>query len=116
MAPIGRYSGSGSGVFDGNVVDGSAVEASASGPVPVAVPVPRTGGGLQRRQSGGVTVVKTAAAATAGGLALGAASVALARVVREVTRPLPGLARRRKRDIESSQTILIDIHLLKPRK
>lgn len=116
MAPIGRQRGSGSGDFDGDVVDGSAVEVSASGAVPVAVPVPRPAGGIQPRQPGGVAVVKTAAAATAGGLAMGAGAVALARVVREVTRPLPGLARRRKRDIESSQTILIDIHLLKPRK
>lgn len=94
-----------------DVIDGSAVEVGTSGPLPVARPA----GGLQKHQSGGA-VVKTAAAATAGGLALGAASVALARVMREAARPLPGLSRRRKRDIESSQSILIDIHVLKGRK
>lgn len=95
-----------------DVIDGEAVEIADSGR---PLPAPRRAGTLDKRRQGGA-VVKTAAATAAGGLAVGAASVALAKVVREATRPIPGLSRRRKRDIAASESILIDIHYLKPRK
>jgi hypothetical protein len=94
-----------------DVIDGRAIEVGSSGPVPVARPA-----GPVAKAVPGAVVAKRAAAATVGGLAAGAASVALARLAREAVRPIPGLSRRRKRDIESSQSILIDIHVLKPRR
>ena len=57
--------------------------------------------------------VRSVAVATAGGLAAGAATIAVAAVAKTVARPLPGLARRRKRDIVASRSFLVDVHMLK---
>ncbi len=111
MARFGSSGSSGGRAAGDDVIEGRALELGSSAPLPA----PRKAGAMARPHAG-TAVVKRAAAATTAGLAVGAASVALARVVREATRPIPGLARRRKRDIESSQSILIDIHVLKPRK
>ncbi|MBJ7348410.1 MAG: hypothetical protein JHC87_07550 [Thermoleophilaceae bacterium] len=106
-----------SGRSNSNVIEGHAIELPAgTQPQPGDnLPVARPADKLERRKEG-TAVIKTAAAATAGGLVAGAASIALAKVAREIVKPIPGLSRRRKRDIESSQSILIDVHYLKSRK
>lgn len=62
--------------------------------------------------------VRNVAVATAGGLVAGAATIAVAAVAKtaakHATAPTPGLSRRRRKDIASSQSYLIDVHTLKP--
>lgn len=59
--------------------------------------------------------VRSVAVATAGGVVAGAATIAVAAVAKNMAKPTPGLARRRKRDIMQSQSFLIDVHMLKGR-
>lgn len=57
--------------------------------------------------------VRSVAVATAGGVVAGAATIAVAAVAKNIAKPTPGLARRRKKDILQSQSFLIDVHVLK---
>jgi hypothetical protein len=57
--------------------------------------------------------VRSVAVATAGGVVAGAATIAVAVAAKNMAKPTPGLARRRKKEILQSQSFLIDVHLLK---
>lgn len=57
--------------------------------------------------------VRSVAVATAGGVVAGAATIAVAVAAKNIAKPTPGLARRRKKDILQSQSFLIDVHVLK---
>jgi hypothetical protein len=88
-----------------------------------ALPVPRSAG---LPQAGDVRAlaakrdrelaVRSVAVATAGGVVAGAATIAIAAVAKNAAKPVPGLARRRRKDVVASRTFMVDVHLLKPQR
>jgi hypothetical protein len=105
------------------VIDAEATlvqQTPGTAPVPrgAAVPEAAVPTALERRADLDVAV-RNVAVATAGGLVAGAATIAVAVAAKSVakyaTAPTPGLSRRRKKDIVSSQSFLIDVHTLKGR-
>lgn len=104
------------------VIDAEAtevVEAPSNSPIRRAAAVPEAGDpqALAKRSEREMAV-RNVAVATAGGLVAGAATIAVAVVAKTAAKhavtPTPGLARRRRSDIASSQSFLIDVHTLKP--
>ena len=60
--------------------------------------------------------VRQVAVATAGGLAAGAATIAVVAVAKSIAKPTRGLARRRRKDVVASRSFMVDVHLLKPQR
>lgn len=107
---------------DGIVIDAEAseiVDEAETMPVRRAASVPESAAprAVELRSERDMAV-RNVAVATAGGLVAGAATIAVAAVAKtaakHATAPTPGLSRRRRRDIASSQSYLIDVHTLKP--
>jgi hypothetical protein len=102
------------------VVQGEAVELPGEQPDPEdakARPVPNLPATSQSRDLAVGGEVRTAALAAAGGIVAGAATVAVARAVREARggrRPARRSSRRRKPQdrVLASRSFLVDVHLL----
>ena len=104
------------------VIDAQIDDASAAG-APDNMPVPRSAAVPEATQVHAVATknerelaVRSVAVATAGGLAAGAATIAVAAVAKNIAKPSPGLARRRRKDIVASRSFMVDVHLLKPQR
>lgn len=103
------------------VIDAEAtevVELPSNTPIRRVAAVPEAGDPQTlAKRSDREMAVRNVAVATAGGLVAGAATIAVAAVAKTAAKhavaPNPGLARRRRRDIASSQSFLIDVHTLK---
>src|SRR3954468_6047847 len=100
-------------VIDADVEERSGV--SDNMPVPRSAAVPEASGvhALATKNERELAV-RSVAVATAGGLAAGAATIAVAAVAKNIAKPGPGLARRRRKDIVASRSFMVDVHLLKP--
>jgi hypothetical protein len=109
------------GVIDAQVDDAAPAESDATPsdnmPVPrsAAVPVASDVHAVAIKSERELAV-RSVAVATAGGLAAGAATIAVAAVAKNIAKPGPGLARRRRKDIVASRSFMVDVHLLKPQR
>jgi hypothetical protein len=104
-------------VIDAVVTESEEVISVETAPVPRSAALPAAGNvrALARKRDGEMAV-RTVALATAGGVVAGAATVVLAKAAKQLAKPTPGLARRRKKDVVASRTFLVDVHLLKPQR
>ncbi|MFY9487986.1 MAG: hypothetical protein WAP35_04725 [Solirubrobacterales bacterium] len=103
------------GVIDAELADTG--EAAPNLPVPRAAALPEaTEIRAIAAKKDGEIAVRSVAVATAGGLAVGAATVVLAKAVQTIARPPAGLARRRGKDVVASRSFLVDVHLLRPQR
>lgn len=94
--------------------DDSAQQAPGTDAIPrrAAVPEAAEARAVAKRSDRDVAV-RSVAVATAGGVVAGAATIAVAAVAKNLAKPMPGLSRRRRKDILQSQSFLIDVHMLK---
>lgn len=71
---------------------------------------------VEARRESETAAMRTVAVATAGGVVAGAATVVLARAAQKLSRPAPGLARRRRKDVVASRSFMVDVHMLKSQR
>ncbi|MGH2906188.1 MAG: hypothetical protein ACRDKI_05400 [Solirubrobacterales bacterium] len=105
------------------VVIDAQIEESATAGEPETMPVPRS---AAVPEASGVRALATknerelavrqVAVATAGGVVAGAATIAVAAVAKNIAKPAPGLARRRRKDVVASRSFMVDVHLLKSQR
>ena len=104
-------------VIDAQVDGEVATSESDNMPVPRSAAVPEASDvHALATKSDRELAVRSVAVATAGGLAAGAATIAVAAVAKNIAKPGPGLARRRRKDIVASRSFMVDVHLLKPQR
>ena len=110
------------GVIDAQIDNDATADAPDAG-LSKSLPVPRSASVPEASEvhalatkSDRELAVRSVAVATAGGLAAGAATIAVAAVAKNIAKPGPGLARRRRKDIVASRSFMVDVHLLKPQR
>jgi hypothetical protein len=108
---------------EGEIMIDAQIEESAAAAGPENMPVPRSSAVPEASDVRALATknerelaVRSVAVATAGGLAAGAATIAVAAVAKNIAKPGPGLARRRRKDIVASRSFMVDVHLLKPQR
>lgn len=114
---FGRKKDTGDVVIDAQIEETTEVSEQETMPVPRAAAVPEASNvrALATKNERELAV-RQVAVATAGGVVAGAATIAVAAVAKNIAKPAPGLARRRRKDIVASRSFMVDVHLLKSQR